>query len=331
MVVFKVKKKLIAIVGATGLVGRTLIKIFDEYFSSELVFHLYASEKSVGKRIKVGKRNLILKSLENDISFVYDFVFFLTDKEISKKYIKKFKTSSYVIDNSSAFRLDKSVPLIIPEINFDTFNNSHLIANPNCTTAICAIPIHTINEHYGVKSISVTTLQSVSGSGRNGIKALTNPEISKSLYGYDISKTCVPKIGEISKEDYYEEECKIIDEMRKILNNYELKISATCVRVPIKNCHSAVVSLSLKKPFSIEEIKLLLNKNNQLEVFSNKEELPTSTLAYNSNKIYVGRLRIDLCRENSVLFYVCGDNLRRGAAYNAYKIMESIIDKNDRL
>ncbi len=330
--VFNVNKNYIAIVGATGLVGRTLIKIFEENnTNNRYVIHLYASENSVGNRIKYKNQCLKVKSLNKPIIISYDFVFLMTEKEISKKCVEIFKNSKYIIDNSSAFRLEKGVPLLVPEINFEAGKNFKLFANPNCTTAICALPIYEIAKEFGVSRVNVTTMQAVSGSGRNGIKALKDVELSKNIYGYDIKKTCVCKIGALKENGYFEEECKIIDELRKILNDYELKISSTCIRVPIKNCHSAVISLTLKKEFNLDAIKqILISCNEIIYLEDDKNYLPNSILASGSNKIYCGRLRLDLSCNNTILLYICSDNLRRGAAYNAYKIME-YLQKNDSL
>ena len=318
-------KYLIAIVGATGLVGETLIKLFEENNAEGYEIHLYASERSANKKIAFKNNQLIIRSLNDSLDYIYDFVFFMTDKEITLKYIDKFKNSTYIIDNSSAFRLNNEVPLVVPEINFNTITKRGIISNPNCTTAICAIPIHLISSKFGIKRINTTTFQAVSGAGKFGVKALYDSLISQEIFKVNINETCLPKIGNISHNLYTEEECKFIYEMRKILCDYDLQISATCVRVPIKNCHGAALSITLKNRCSIDEIKAVLKANNQVVCLD--DEPPTALLSNNCNKIYLGRLRWDLSLENTLLCFVYGDNLRRGAAYNAYRIMEYL--KND--
>ena len=312
---------LIAIVGATGLVGATLLKIFEENNLENCEIHLYASEKSANKKISFKNKHLIVRSLNEEIDFIYDYVFFMTDKDVTTKYIDKFINSLCIIDNSSAFRLNKNTPLIIPEINFESAKQSKIISNPNCTTAICAIPIHLIATNFGIQRLSVTTFQAVSGSGKKGLKALTDIKASQELYGTNIVQTCLPKIGVYARDNYTEEECKIIDEMRKILCNYDLQISATCVRIPVNNCHGASVSITINKYCTIEKIKAILSASNQLEILDDNQP-PTAILANNSNKVFLGRLRWDLSLDKTLLFFVYGDNLRRGAAYNAYRIME---------
>ncbi len=320
------EKLKVNVVGATGLVGQTLLNIFKEENFYPAQLNLYTSEKSKGRKINFHNNEIILKSAEKDFPFPADFTFLMTDKSQSLQYAKKFFNSQIIIDNSSAFRLIDSVPLIVPEINGEEIGEKKLIANPNCTTAICAIPLSILKEEYGISRVNATTFQSVSGCGRDGIEAFLSQN-ANGFYSHDISKTCIPKIGETAQNKYTEEELKMQDELRKILNDYALRISATCVRVPIQNCHSVNVSVTTKKPFSVEKIKWLFSQNEHLEICddTNQNIFPNAIQANGTNKVYVGRIRCDLSLDNTLLFYLTSDNLRRGAAYNAFEIMRWII------
>lgn len=313
----------VAIIGATGLVGKTLIKIFSE---KNLVFdrlYLYATEKSAGKIINYRDKEIIIKSFNLSSFPICDYIFVCAGNDFSKKYALKLTNYGTVIDNSSIYRLSKNVPLIIPEINGNKITcNDRLIANPNCTTAILAIPIKIISKEYEIKEITITSLQAVSGSGIQGIESLQNKN-NNNFYSYDITQNCIPKIGNCKKCSSSEEEQKIQDEMNKILNNYDTQINATCIRVPIINTHSISVKLQLNKKAVIEKIYKLLNECDQLIIIDDpsNDKYPVASIANEKNEIAIGRIRLG-SDENTLLFYLTGDNLRRGAAYNAYKIME---------
>ena len=324
------KKYSISIIGCTGLVGKTLLKILEEEHFPISTLELYASKKSAGKQIRFLQKEFTVKSLEDHYQEIKsDFVFFMTENEISKKFIPKLKTDGYIIDNSSSFRLKEQIPLVIPEINFDKIGRSKLISNPNCTTAICALPISLLKEKFGISEIYLTSLQAVSGCGKAGIYSLQNKKPSP-IFAYDITKTVIPKIGKKSSNGYTEEECKIIDEMQKILNDYVLQIFPTCIRVPIENCHCISLTIKLKKNFQLEDVYQLFANLPQLKIMDDldREQYPNSINANGKNEVFVGRIRKSVFNENTLLLYLCGDNLRRGAAYNAYRIMEEII-KND--
>ena len=293
----------IAIVGATGLVGQTLLKIFEEENFPIDNLYLFASKKSKGKEVLFINRTIKINCLEEDVMPRCDFIFMMTDKAISKRYANEFTKKAVVIDNSSLYRLSKNVPLVVSEINGDKIKNSRLIANPNCTTAICAIPINILHQNYGVTRITVTSFQAVSGNGKEGLTALINHN-ANNFYPYDITKTCIPQIGKTHKNGYTEEELKIKDEMRKIMKNYDIQISATCVRVPIKNCHSLAVSATLNKPFSLNKIRKLFSQDKNLILLDdcNNNKFPTATFANDKNQVLVGRLRKDSSLENTLLF-----------------------------
>ncbi|MBR3863781.1 MAG: aspartate-semialdehyde dehydrogenase [Clostridia bacterium] len=322
------KKYKICIVGASGLVGEKLIDLLNRYnFPISKIF-LYASKRSAGKIVKIGEKSYKIRKLTTKFAKKVDFTFFMTDAKISSKYIPYCLNSTYVIDNSSAFRLKDNVPLIVPEINFSQIKDARVISNPNCTTAICALPIYLISKLYKITNINACSYQSVSGFGYKGLNALNNKDLSKKIFNEDITQTCIPKIGEYLRSGYTTEEQKLIDETKKIFNNSELKISATCVRVPIPYCHSVVLQITTEQKMDLNMIKNAF-KQDKLVIFCNEDELfelPTCPHATNNEKIFVGRMRLDLSKENTLLLFITGDNLMRGAAYNAYRIMEKLID-----
>ena len=316
------------IVGASGLVGQTFLKILEEENFPIARLNLYSGMTSSGTAVIFkGQRYILQKTDELPDC---DFTLLATDSDVSKKYAKTAKRHSrYIIDNSSAFRLENNIPLVVPEINFSLPVNGNIIANPNCSTAICAIPLHLLNKYYGLTQVRICTYQSVSGSGKKGLAALNG--IKNDAYKYDIRSTCIPQIGKFDKYGYTTEENKLRDELRKILLLPDLPVGATCVRVPVKNCHALAVSAVLKKDFDIVNIRSLFSTADGLTVLYEPENCiyPVSTVGVNSNKVYIGRIRKDQAEENSILFYVLSDNLRRGAAYNAYKIIKTIIESQN--
>ena len=316
------------IVGASGLVGQTFLKILEEENFPIDRLNLYSGMTSSGTAVIFkGQRYILQKTDELPDC---DFTLLATDSDVSKKYAKTAKRHSrYVIDNSSAFRLENNIPLVVPEINFSLPVNGNLIANPNCSTAICAIPLYLLNKYYGLTRVRICTYQSVSGSGKKGLAALNG--IKNDAYKYDIRSTCIPQIGKFDEYGYTTEENKLRDELRKILLLPDLPIGATCVRVPVKNCHALAVSAVLKKDFDVVNIRSLLATADGLTVLDEPENCiyPVSTVGVNSNKVYIGRIRKEQAEENSILFYVLSDNLRRGAAYNAYKIIKTIIESQN--
>ena len=320
------KKYKICIVGASGLVDEKLIEVLNRYNFPISKIYLYSSKRSAGKNVKIGENNYIIRKLTRKFAKKVDFTFFMTDAKISLKYIPFCDNSSYVIDNSSAFRLNKNTPLIVPEINFSNIKSSRIISNPNCTTAICSLPLYVIHELYQITNICACSYQSVSGYGYKGLNALTDKNLSNDIFYDDITKNCIPKIGEFVYNGYTSEEQKFIDETKKILNDSSIKISATCVRIPIPYCHSIALQVTTKQKIDLKKLEKAFNDHKSI-IFcpaSECSKLPIATLALNDEKIFVGRVRNDLSNENTLLLFVTGDNLMRGAAYNAYKIMEKL-------
>ena len=248
-----------------------------------------------------------------------DFVFFCAGSDVANKWVNyALEAGCFVIDNSSYFRMRDDVSLVIPEVNFSNVNK--LIANPNCSTIQSVICLNALKE-YGIKRVIYTTYQAVSGSGMKGINALENK--NDNFYPYNISKTCIPQIDVFLDNGYTKEEMKMVMETRKILSLPNLDVSATCVRVPVMNSHAVSVVVELEQYCSLEMIREAFRKQDGLVLL---EDYPTSIHANGSDLVYVGRVRNDLSKPNSFLFYCVADNIRRGAASNAVKIALKIIE-----
>ncbi|MBR4878386.1 MAG: aspartate-semialdehyde dehydrogenase, partial [Clostridia bacterium] len=216
---------------------------------------------------------------------------------------------------------EKGIPLIVPEVNGDILSgNEKLIANPNCSTIQCAIPLSVLDSKYTVKEINFTSFQAVSGSGMRGIAELerTRNGVKPSLYPCSIAKNCIPQIGGVQNNGYTEEEMKMINETRKILGNNEVRITATCVRVPVAECHGVDICVTLEKDFDIDEIKSELARNNCIIMGNN---CPVNEMAQGTDKVYIGRIRRHIADEKTLHFWCVADNVRRGAAFNAFEIM----------
>ncbi len=321
----------VAVIGATGLVGGVLLKVLEEYDFPIKKLFLFASEKSVGKVIIYKDEEVSVKKLEENSFKDIDFAFFVSNSNVSKKWaFVALNAGAIVIDNSSYFRLNSDVSLIVPEVNFSDFNpNIPFVSNPNCSTIQSVLVLNALKK-FGIKRVIFNTYQAVSGSGVKGIKALTDKE--SSFYPYNINKTCIPKIDDALDNDYTKEEMKMINETKKILHMNDLNISATCVRVPILYSHAVSVMVQFEKEFSIKEVIDELSKHSELVIVNDLENnlYPVSTLANNNDKVYVGRIRRDLSNSNSILFYCVADNLRRGAASNAVFIAKKIIENYKR-
>lgn len=308
----------VGIIGATGLVGKTFLKYV--LGDDRLELHLFASSNSKNKIIE----GYIVEELNEQNITSLDYALFFAGSEVSKKYIPiAIENNIRVIDNSSYYRQEIDVPLVVPSINIESVNNSLLISNPNCSTIQCVVPLFDLYLHYGIRKINYTTYQSVSGIGRKGLDALERcyKNEKQSIFPYNIKFSCIPYIGKILANNYSEEEIKMINETKKIFNDYSLEIDATCVRVPIKNCHLVSVNVTLDKDFEIEDIKSIWSKNKSIIL----KDDPSQLDAYNNEDIYVGRVKKHLTNKKSLSFICVADNLTRGAAYNAYEILDYLV------
>ena len=320
------KKNKIAVVGASGLVGQTFLHIIQDdidFFDLKL----YASSNSAGKRIKIKNKYYVIHPLSQESFDDVDYACFFTSPSISKNYIpialsKKVK----VIDNSSFFRMNKNVPLVINGVNNDIIEDEdNLIANPNCCI-IQSLIIISLLKKYNIKRVIYNTYQSVSGSGKQGIDDLLRCRkgLMPLFYETDISFTCIPKIGEYNENGFTDEEDKLNQETKKILNNDRVDVIASCVRVPVMFSHGVAVQIDFENDFDLKEIKHILKEKENIVLC--EKIVPSSVLSCKNDKVYVGRLRK---HNNSLLFYCVADNIRVGAATNAYGILKYIVSKGE--
>lgn len=327
------KQPNIAIVGATGLVGSTVLKVLEERNFPFSNCYMMASAKSAGVTICFKGKDYVVEALnENSFDKEIDIAIFSAGGGTSTKFAPIAAAKGcIVIDNSSAWRMDKSVPLIVPEVNAkEIFNNSGIIANPNCSTIQAVVPLKALYDKYGIKRIVFSTYQAVSGSGVKGIKDLENGLAgNKELvnYPYPIANNCLPHIDVFLENGYTKEEMKMIDETHKILGDYNIKITATAVRVPVFDCHSETINVELEKPFDLKEVKEVLASFPGIVLQDNLSEniYPMAIEAAGKDQVFVGRVRRDFSVENGLNIWVVADNIRKGAATNAVQIAEELI------
>jgi len=327
------KQYKLAIVGATGLVGRTAIKVLEEKNLpiSEYVF--FASSKSAGKIIKfLGKEYTVQELKEDSFDQGFDFAIFSAGGGTSKKFSPIAASKGcIVIDNSSAFRMDESVPLVVPEVNSKDIEwNNGIIANPNCSTIQAVVPLKPLDDKYTIKRIVYSTYQAVSGAGKQGVDDLnyTLKGLPNSKFPYPIANNCLPHIDVFEENGYTKEEIKMINETRKILGKPSLKITATTVRVPVLNSHSESINVEFENDFDLNELKNLL-KNSPgiiLEDDVTNNVYPLATNASGHDEVFVGRIRRDFSIPFGINMWVVADNIRKGAASNAIQILEKLID-----
>lgn len=326
------KKYKVAIVGATGLVGRTVLKVLEEKNMSYLNYTLFSSEKSSGSKINFFNMNYIVCKLdERSFNQNFDFAIFCAGGSISEKYIPiAVSKGCTVIDNSSVFRMVEDVPLVVPEVNSECiFNNKGIIANPNCSTIQAVLPLKPLDDKYKIKRIIYSTYQAVSGAGRLGIEDLEKKSNNDNLqkFSYSIYNNCIPHIDDFTQDGYTKEEHKMINETRKILNKPHLPITATAVRVPVVNCHGESINVEFEEDFDIYDIKVMLQNFPGIIVVDDPEKnyYPLASKANGNNEVFVGRIRRDFSVNYGINLWVVADNLRKGAATNAVQILEKLI------
>ena len=325
----------LAIVGATGLVGRTVLKILDEKNLHIYEYVLFSSKKSAGSVIHFMDKDYTVRELtENSFSDEhFDFAIFSAGGETSLKYSPiAVKSGCIVIDNSSAFRMAKDVPLVVPEVNPEDIKlNKGIIANPNCSTIQAMLPIKALDERYNVKRIVYSTYQAVSGAGRYGIEDLENgyKNLPLKKFPYPIYNNCLPHIDVFNENGYTKEEEKMINETRKILHKPDLKITATCVRVPVINCHCESINLEFEKEFDMKAVYNTLENFKNITVMDNPKEnlYPLPTKVSGKDNVFVGRIRRDYGIPNGLNLWVVADNIRKGAAANAIQLLEELRTK----
>ena len=322
----------VAIVGASGVVGRTALKVLEEKSLPNIEYTLFSSKRSAGKKIEFFGMNYILQELdENSFNKRFDYAIFCAGGSVSKKYIPiAVQHDCICIDNSSVYRMDPDVPLVVPEVNMPgAFKNKGLIANPNCSTIQAVVPLKPLDDAYQIKRIVYSTYQAVSGAGREGIEDLENGMngFAPKKFPYPIFNNCLPHIDVFMDDGYTKEEHKMINETRKILNRPHLPITATTVRVPVLNCHSESINVEFEKDFDLYDVKQLLQNFPGVIVVDDIEKnyYPIATKADGYNEVFVGRIRKDFSVKYGLNLWVVADNLRKGAASNAIQILECLI------
>ncbi len=324
----------LAIVGATGLVGRTALKVLEEKNFPNFEYKLFCSKKSAGTKVKfMGKEYIANELTENSFDEGFNFAIFSAGGETSKKFAPIAASKGcIVIDNSSAFRMDKNVPLVVPEVNpDDIFWNTGIIANPNCSTIQAVVALKPLDDKYKIKRIIYSTYQAVSGAGVNALEDLHSQASYNNLkkFSHPIYNNCLPHIDVFMDDGYTKEEHKMINETKKILGNENLKITATTVRVPIENCHGESINIEFEKDFNLDDVKQLLKNSKGIVLYDDitKDIYPIATVANGTDNVYVGRLRRDFSQPNTLNMWCVADNIRKGAASNAIQIMQKIIEK----
>ena len=327
------KKYDVAVVGATGMVGRMFLKVLEEKQFPINNFYAFASAKSAGTKVTMNGREYEVEELkESSFDRHIDIALFSAGGDTSKKYSPIAASKGVVvIDNSSAFRMDKDVPLVVPEVNpLAVKEHKGIIANPNCSTIQAVVTLKPLHDKYGIKRIVYSTYQAVSGTGVKGVTDLEegikgNPP---KAYPHPIAFNCLPHIDVFLENGYTKEEMKMIDETKKIIGDQNLKITATTVRVPVYNGHSESINVEFEKDFDIDELKALLSNSPGIILQDDPANnvYPLAVNAAGKNEVFVGRIRRDYSVEYGINLWVVADNVRKGAATNAVQIAELLIN-----
>ncbi len=329
----------IAIVGATGNVGRKTLDVFHKKNFKFDNLYLVASEKSAGKKISFKDKEYVIENLEN-----YDFskaniTFFAAGGKIAEKYAEKAAKNTIVIDNSSFFRMDPEVPLIVPQVNGSDIKKmkKNIIANPNCSTAQLVIALKPLHDLFKIKRVVVSTYQSVSGGGKAPMDELIEQtkmylegkKIEPKNFTKQIAFNIIPHIDVFAEDGYTKEELKMVNETKKILDN-KIELTATCVRIPVLVSHSEAVNIEFEKPYNLEKVRNALDNAQGCVVIDKRENGGYSTPieATGSDNTYISRIREDKTNPNSLNLWIVSDNLLRGAALNSVEIAETIIKSN---
>ena len=330
------RKVNIAVVGVTGAVGQEMLQVLEtrRFPVNQLV--PLASKRSAGKRIHFKGKPLTVRELTNSSFDEIDIALFSAGGEISRKFAPlAVKSGAVVVDNSSAFRMDKKVPLVVPEINgADTQRHKGIIANPNCTTAITLMALNPLHQAFGVKRIFASTYQAVSGSGAQGIfeleqqvKALAKGrKVKKAVYPHQIAFNALPHVDTFLSNGYTKEEMKLENEGRKIMHHARFKASSTCVRIPVYRAHSIAVNAEFTKPVTVANARRAIMKAPGIDLLDDakKNIYPLALDMAKKDNCAVGRIRKDCAMKNGLSFWVVGDQILKGAALNAVQIAELI-------
>lgn len=318
-----------AVVGATGMVGQTMIKVLEERNFPVTQLIPAASEKSVGKEIMFKGKAVKVVSVKEAVDAKPDFAIFSAGAGTSRDWAPEFaKNGTVVIDNSSFWRMYKEVPLIVPEINSHVIKKGdRIIANPNCSTIQMVMALAPLHRKYKIKRLVVATYQSVTGTGVKAVAQMENERAGikgDMAYAHPIDKNCFPHGGSFQPDGYTTEEQKLIDETRKILEDPSIMVTATVVRIPVVGGHSEAVNIEFEKEFDIDDVKKLIAGFPGVAIYDDpsKNEYPMPLMAHNRDEVFVGRIRRDLSKDKCLNLWVVSDNIRKGAATNAVQIAE---------
>ena len=323
----------IAIIGVTGLVGETLLKLLEERNFPVTDLIPVASEKSEGKNVTYNKRDYKIKSVQEALNEKPDIAVFSAGSEISLKYAPLFAENGiFVIDNSSAWRMHPDKKLIIPEINGNILGkDDKIIANPNCSTIQMLMVLSPLHKKYKIKRLVVSTYQSVTGTGKEALRQLKNERINihgEKAYPHRIDLNCLPHCDVFTKNGYTKEEDKLVNETHKILSR-DINVTATAVRIPVTGGHSEAVNIEFENNFKLSDVRNLLNAAPGITVYDEPENniYPMPIMSEGKDEVFVGRIRRDFSQANSLNLWITADNLRKGAATNALQIAELLIKK----
>ncbi len=334
----KKDKYTIAVVGATGAVGNEMFAVLEERNLPVEKLRLFASERSEGKTLSFMNKDVTVEILTENVFKGIDIALFSAGAERSLHYAPvAAKAGCIVIDNSSAWRMDTEVPLIVPEVNpHDLKWHKGIIANPNCSTIQMVVALKPIHDAAIIRRVVVTTFQSVSGTGKKAMDELLNQtadllnfkEIRPQVYPHQIAFNCLPHIDKFMDDGYTKEEIKMVNETKKIMGDDSIRVTATTVRVPVFRGHSEALNIETEKKLSANEVRALLSKAPGIIVYDAPEKniYPLPTLAAGKDEVYVGRIREDNTIENGINMWIAADNLRKGAATNAVQIAEKLIE-----
>lgn len=323
----------IALIGATGLVGRVMMQVLEERRFPVSTFIPCASARSAGRKIEFMGAEHTIVTVEEAIEARPDIALFSAGGATSREYARAFaEQGTFVIDNSSAWRNDPSVPLVVPEVNAHTLSaSSKIIANPNCSTIQMVLPLAPIHKQYGIRRLVIATYQSVTGTGVKAVQQLENERAGiqgEMAYPHPIDLNCFPHGGDFLENGYTSEEMKLVNETRKILDSPEIQITATVVRIPVAGGHSEAVNMELANDFHIDDIRQLLHQTPGVVVQDDPANniYPMPKLAAGQDEVFAGRIRRDYSVKYGLDLWIVADNLRKGAATNAIQIAQYLLD-----
>ena len=325
----------VAVVGATGMVGQVMLKVLEERNLPITELIPVASERSVGNKIKFKDKEFTIVSMNDAIAVKPEIAIFSAGGGTSLEFAPKFaEVGTVVIDNSSAWRMDPTKKLVVPEINANVLTKEDkIIANPNCSTIQLVMVLHPLNQKYDIKRVVVSTYQSVTGTGKAAVDQL-NSEIKgenpEKVYPYQIFKNALPHCDVFADDDYTKEEIKLMKEPKKILGDDTFNLTATAVRVPVQGGHSESVNIEFENEFDLDEVRKILSETPGVVLQDNvkNNEYPMPLYSEGKDDVFVGRIRRDLSQPKTLNLWIVADNLRKGAATNAVQIAEYLVENN---